>query len=107
MKKSCETRLNISKEDRSLILRRGRQTIRRATARLPKVFKIPEPARNCQRRVNEGHGHLVGRVEKRKIEVPSTFSPPSSGRSLPSAWGEDWRARFPRCWQRPRLRLSE
>jgi hypothetical protein len=29
-----------NKEDRSLIPRRGRQTIRRATARLPKVFKI-------------------------------------------------------------------
>jgi hypothetical protein len=29
------------KEDRSLIPRRGRQTIRRATARLPKALKIP------------------------------------------------------------------
>ncbi len=31
----------IAKEDRSLIPRRGRQTIRRATARLPKALKIP------------------------------------------------------------------
>src|SRR5580700_9004452 len=62
MKKSCETRLNITKEDRSLILRRGRQTIRRATARLPKVFKIPQPARNCQRRVNEGNVIAAFRV---------------------------------------------
>src|ERR1700691_6806595 len=45
--------IKVAKEDRSLILRRGRQTIRRATTRLPKVFKIPEPVRNCQRRVNE------------------------------------------------------
>jgi hypothetical protein len=47
-----------SKEDRSLILRRGRQTIRRATARLPKALKIPEPARNCQRRVKSAINEL-------------------------------------------------
>jgi hypothetical protein len=48
--------IKVAKEDRSLILRRGRQTIRRVTARLPKVFKIPEPVRNCQRRVKKGSG---------------------------------------------------
>jgi hypothetical protein len=60
-----------SKEDRSLILRRGRQTIRRATARLPKALKIPEPARNCQRRVkkrrvsvNERGYRPVSKLEK-------------------------------------------
>src|SRR5205807_5580636 len=41
------------KEDRSLIRRRGRQTIRRATARFPKVCKIQEPAKKCQRRVDK------------------------------------------------------
>src|SRR5580658_9599478 len=56
--------IKVAKEDRSLILRRGRQTIRRVTARLPKVFKIPEPLRNCQRRVKKGSGLSFRRGER-------------------------------------------
>src|ERR1700730_16417898 len=72
MKKTLRNAIENSKEDRSLILRRGRQTIRRATARLPKVFKIPEPARDCQRRVNKGT-NIGGGSEKAEWTAQSVL----------------------------------